>query len=335
MTPSSYTSANMSARLWDASNREARFIVENYTTSDDHLALKVALSIGLATEYLIMSALSSLDVALLADDKSPYSKLALSKVKAGNPIDARRLRTVVYGSAVKLLVQHNQFIQPSDVDTVMNVRNAAAHMAMVSKAGNAEGLTTMLTIVEGLHKYLDGINEDDYWGPDCVAVVRNLRDEHANKLKVDYDGRVLAAKAKLRALEDGISATEREHVLSVLEQRLATDGKALDPDLQTAHSHACPACGRMGITTWDRSLQDDFEYEETYESATGSEAPALTVSVAYDAVAFACLVCGLNLGRDGVAIMLDNATYYPGEERYVLSDQERNEYYESFGEQVR
>ncbi|KQP55885.1 hypothetical protein [Agreia sp. Leaf283] len=329
MTTSSYTSADMSARLWDASRREARFIVENHTSVDEHIALRVALSFGLATEYLVMSALASLDVALLADDKNAYSKIALSKAGEGSPIAVAKLRTVVWGVAVKLLNEHEPYLRVPDIESVMNVRNAAAHVAMVSREGTEDALTKMLTIVQALHRYLSAFEEDDYWGPDCVPVVHNLRDEHANKMRATYDVQILAARARLRVLDSGISQGERDHVYATLEERTAAEAKALNPDLQAAHFHACPACTREGITIWNRYVHDDFENQETYESAMGNDAPDVTASVSFDAVAFLCLVCGLKLSEDGVAVLLEGETHYIAPERHVLTDDERSSYLEA------
>lgn len=304
----------------------------NYKTSDEHTELKVALCLGLATEYLVMSALASLDVSLLADDKSPYSKLALSRANVGTSLDIKQLRTVTYGAAMKLLWQHKQFISQDNVRAVMNTRNAAAHMAMATQKENGDGLTAMLTVVSSLHKYLTAFSEADYWGVDCLPVVQNLLNEQASRVEAQYNRQVLEAKGRFRALSEGVASTELEHVYTSLEARLVQEAEEWDASVRVPEVRSCPACMRAGRITWTRFLLDDFEQVETYESAMGNDAPAVSVNVERVAVAFKCLVCSLELERSGVTVLLGGDSSYLEEERYLLSQEEMASYYERLQE---
>lgn len=331
-TTTTYKSGDISDRLWHASAREARFIVMNAETSDEHVRLKVALSLGLATEYLIMSALASLDVSMLAEGKSVYSKLALSKANTGANLDIKQLRTVTYGEALKLLLHHEKFVADAQVTLVMNTRNAAAHMAMVTQEGNEEGLRAMVAIVAGLQRYLTAFKEDDYWGPDCLPVVQNLRDEHANKIQARYNAHVLAAKDTFKTLDQKLSSSEREHVYTSLEARLVAKSEACDSDAQVAQPLPCPACARTGSLTWTGYLWDDFEQVVTYEAAMGNDAPDISVTLERVATAFECLVCGLILDGEETALLVEPNSSYIEQERYILSGDELASYYEHLAE---
>lgn len=330
MTAPVYMSTDIPDRLWDASAREARFVVTNYAKTDDHTVLKVALSFGLATEYLVMSALAALDVALLADHNSSYSKLALSTARAGLGINIKQLKTVNYGAALKVLLEHRPYVVNKDVESVMGIRNAAAHMAMGTQQDNADAMSAFLKVVEGLHRYRPTLAEDDYWGADCVAVVHNLRDAQVNQQKAEFDALVLAARDRKRTLDEQVAPSEREHVYSGLENRLVAEAQTWTPDSRSASEHACPACGRTGRVGWTRHLWDDFEQDATYESVTDGSAPAISVTVEREATDFKCLVCGFEIGRSVIHLLPNlGDVWVVEEERHELRDDELADYYDS------
>ncbi|WP_223624099.1 hypothetical protein [Microbacterium sp. EST19A] len=330
MTTPVYMSTDIPDRLWDASAREARFVVTNYTRTDEHSVLKVALSFGLATEYLIMSALASLDVALLADHTSTYSKLALSTARAGLGLNIKQLKTVNYGTALKVLLEHRPYVVNKDVDSVMGIRNAAAHMAMGTQQDNSDAMSAFLKVVEGLHRYRPTLVEDDYWGADCLDVVQNLRDEQVNQQKADFDALVLAAKTRKQALDEQVPASEREHVYSGLESRLVEEAQKWPSESRSASEHPCPACGRTGRVGWTRHLWDDFEQVATYDSVTDGSAPAILVTAEREATDFKCLVCGFEIGKSGIHLLPNlGDVWVVEEERHELRDDELSDYYDS------
>lgn len=98
------------------------------------------MAIGSTAEYLARAALAFHDPLLLAKGGHVESQIMLSRANASDPLDPTLLRSLEISSVWSLLQKLNPRVAPhmnkggqkiAAVDLVMNVRNAAAHMALV------------------------------------------------------------------------------------------------------------------------------------------------------------------------------------------------------------
>lgn len=307
------------ARLWEASASSARYAVSHYAHSDTQVLIRAALSLGHATEQLIMACVASVDPALLADGKLPAARYALSKGNATGVLDIHSLRTITWGEGYTLLRQIDPKLkEPHDIKFVMETRNAAAHIALVDSADLAEAVVRLAHAVGQLHALVPTFVEDDYWGPAHLSVVTGLRDARADKVKMDLDAKLLAATEYFEALFPSMSAADRETVLVTMEARKPTRTVSGSDD-DVWERHECPACARSGYLHYAVEQQEDFEEIPDHDKYGNVENVHVVVSVEWIPFAFECPVCGLDLEEDEV-VLVDGIDAFIAVDKVILED---------------
>lgn len=316
---------NFSTQLWEASAHAARFLVSEYQSTDRHALLRASLSLGLAAEQLMMACVAEMDTALLASKTSAPTMVALSKANKTGVLDPHTVKTISWREAL-LILRHvdAKFGVASDLEFVMDTRNAAAHIAMVDSADLAEAVLKLVHVVGALHAYLPTKNEDDYWGPTHLAVVTGLRDARADRVQSAYDAKILAAKEAFDRLNAALSAGDQASVAILLESRppnLMPSGQ----DGSESERAECPACGRQGHLHYSLLHLEDYEEEVDYDSDGHAENVYVMVSVEWEPIEFECGVCGLQLTSDEVILVPGIATFI-ADEKHVLDGDELRAY---------
>jgi len=313
-------------RLWEASSSSARYAVSNYADTDGQVLIRAALSLGHAVEQLIMACLATIDTALLADGKVPSARFALSKGNTSGALGIHTLRTTTWGEGYTVLRQVDPKLgEPTDIRFVMETRNAAAHIAMVDPADLAEAVVKLAHTVGLLHGLLPGFVEADYWGPTHLPVVTGLRGARADKVRLEFDAKLLAATEYFATLFPTMGQADRETVLITMEARKPThtvSGRNGD----VWERHFCPACTRSGYLHYALEHQDDHEEVPEYDSYGHVEGVYVEVSVEWIPLAFECPVCNLDLDEDEV-VLVDGIDAFIAEEKVALDSDEMRAYY--------
>lgn len=281
---------SIALHLYRAARDSARVALRQYVSDDSAERLQAALAAGAAAEYLLRAVIASRDPVLLAPPREWSSQIALSRANRQSPLDLRKLRTVPTADALKLLREISPTTPIADFTPVMEVRNAAAHMAMVDGASLSDAIQKLVNIAESLHALVDATTED-FWGEDLSSLVSELQSEYFDAVRTRLESKYVYARARLGRVTEGLSAAEREATLRALETRTVPWSSGDD---HKNEDQACPACGRNGVMTYVVSEYGDPETEVDDDGLT----PWHFRAIYYESLMFQCPVCGLHL-QDG------------------------------------
>ena len=277
--------------LYWAARDAARTALHLYTSERSFDRVNGAISAGGAVEYLMRSLISTYDPSLLADRGNLASVVALSRAITPTPPTAQALRTITFTQALDILNKiHPSLNITSEVNTVMNTRNAAAHMAMESSTDLAESVVKMVTVVSALHAFFDE-PEAQFWGEPLLKLVTAMKLDYENAIKIRVQGKIAHALTELEIILAGTDATNREETLLVLERR---EVAWMSGDDSEDEPRECPACHRRGTLTIirERQMSDYVIVTDDDEDMSGSYA---LVSVTGIPSMFQCPVCNLRL----------------------------------------
>lgn len=284
--------ARLSSALREAAAEAARSALHNYADDQESRRREAALSTGAAAEYLVRATIAAQDPVLLADRRTPASLVALSRANTAAPLDLRKLKTVGIMEAVEMLgMIHPALSITTDARLIMDVRNAAAHLALVDVELLAEAVAKLVQITGGLLDVL-GTDEEAFWGADLVDVVAAMKDEYATAVTRRVQAKLAHARTELERLVGSLTAEDRERTLVILESRSVP---WITGDAHAEQPQPCPACGRRGLATYSKDRGDDFEEEYVYDQHGDPEDTYLTVDVYFRFSLFQCPVCSLYL----------------------------------------
>lgn len=232
--------SRLAGRLYWASQESARRTMARYVADQDHDLIEAAQSAGAAAEYLLRALLCLHDPALLAARNHPASAIALSRANVNSALDTRGLRTISFGEALELV----RLIYPatnidSDFRFVMELRNAAAHMAMTDRESLKHAALRLVQIVSKVHIHLNR-SEDDYWGDSLATLIRTMKDERATALSRTVEAKFTRARQVIAELTRELSPGDAEAVL------IAREGRSVRWAGDDEEEHACPVCRRSG-----------------------------------------------------------------------------------------
>lgn len=259
-----------------------------YVADEDHDLIEAAQSAGAATEYLIRAVLCLHDPVLLAARNHAPSVVALSRANPVSPLDTLQLRTISYGEALDLLrVIHPSLGLDSDVRAVMDLRNAAAHMAMTNSATLKEAAVRLVQIVSKIHGLLNRA-EADYWGVSLAPVIQAMQDEHVTALARTVEAKFARARQLLAELTRDLSPGDAEAVL------VAREARSVRWAGDEEEEHECPVCNRSGWFVVATEKGEPYEYYY-------SDDISWHVEVFRWPTMFQCPVCDLVLEDDELA----------------------------------
>ncbi|MFF1571420.1 hypothetical protein ACFVWR_01630 [Leifsonia sp. NPDC058292] len=251
------------------------------------------MALGAAVEYLIASFVAHIDPVLLADRNSPLSMVALSRHNKSGRLDLRAHRTAKLTDQVRYIsLAFPTLNLAARVDSVMEVRNAAAHAALTGRSAAAEAAVACVSIVGDLHVHQIEWEEEDFWGEELQPLVRELRDVRSTEVSRRVATKLAAARDTVSVLSAGLSDTDRERALSILEGRPVP--VRLPHDWQQT-PWKCPACERMGKLTYIRERAEEITTESIYDHNGQFDSEWFVHEVYGLPAEFRCSVCGLFL----------------------------------------
>jgi hypothetical protein len=180
-------------------------------------------------------------------------------------------------------------------------------------------------VVGVLHTLLPAFQEDSYWGPAHLAVVTGLRDARADRVRLGFQAKLLAATEYFASLFPGMGLADRETVLIAMEARRPITS-TVGPDRDLWEQYACPACGRSGYLYYSLENQDDHEEVADYGDEEIDEIYVM-VSVEWSPFAFECPVCNLDLNQDEVELV-DGVESFIADDKVALKGDALRSYWE-------
>lgn len=207
--------------LLNAARGHARFALRSYPRDDDIVPLQAAVAAGAAVELLIKAALYRAAPALLAMKGDVHSILMLS----GRPGIAGKgyldCRTIVGDDARRALLA----IRPSfnsistEIDAALIRRNAAVHLAIVTKHDLVVGVRAMCVAVAALLPEL-ARTPDELWGDDLVSHAQVLAQERADERRLALEQLKTVARERLARMR-GVDSLAIELLVA---ERAAPEG---------------------------------------------------------------------------------------------------------------
>lgn len=249
--------------------------------SDERLALlQAAVAAGTAVELIAKAALVQVEPTLLCDNTDPDNLLRLAGKGDRSDLAPTRVKTIGGMKAMRLCKRLVKGITVGDkeLEVVLEVRNAALHLALVNRDELRAAVATMARVVD---EVLVGMEADreSFWGPQ-LSVADGLVAEGRAEIASLVAAKVSAARQRLEAITAQLSP---EVAAAVLAQRAWCR-------LSSDHEEPveCPVCKReawliCGVEKGEPELMgadDDSDW---------------MVPVSAWPFAFECAVCGLSL----------------------------------------
>lgn len=183
----------------------------------------------------------------------------------------------------------------SSLDSLMNARNAAAHLYVADAAALRGNLTVLAKIVSVLLAPL-GMTGESFWGPhrDLAEV---LIEENATAIRASVALKQSQARLSFAELRAGLYPGDAEDVLATIERR----GLPFVSAGVTVFSTECPVCARQA-ELWVRAAdyldnpnQIQIQWDPRGEEPTGALVPQEVAGVR-----LVCPVCQLSLTEEEV-----------------------------------
>lgn len=269
--------------LASACRAQARLAIEAHADQHDTQTrrIRAALAAGVAVELALKAAVASTLPSLLALNGDAHSQLYLMG-RGGLPGKAQSDVRTVGGMAVWRLyatLRPQAGISEEDVRAALDVRNGAAHLALVDRDELNRGLRAMALCLDRLLPEL-GMTPHDFWGSEfeghAAALVKEVID--AREVRVaQARSSALAKLGRLRAL--GPTAFE-----AVVMAAIPIEQDPDDPDDVTGLQIECPVCGYAG---WISGLvwRSDLHVNDDPEGGAWVDRHFLPLE-------FRCSVCG-------------------------------------------
>jgi hypothetical protein len=266
--------SRLALNLYLAAQTDARYALQHYTSSDPQEKRLAAIAMGASVEYIIRCALAVDDPLLLAEGSRASALLSRAN-RALAPLRIADVRSVTTKNAADIL----QLLYPTlkisrEVEQVLHVRNAAAHMALVDDAESSAQIANLVSIARLVLGSID-VDLKYFWGT-LHELATTIEDSNASALRVRVSAKFAAARARLSVLVGSLDGQERERVLSALELRGRDIVHLSD---QLVELVECPVCAREGHASYDEDqgepeLGPDGEWHvEIYGSLNQFECP--------------------------------------------------------------
>ncbi len=292
------------------------------THTDDHpeVQLRAGLEVGAAAEWLVRALLAKSNPALLADRRHKDSVLALSGVKSlPNALDHTDLRSITTAEVVALLLLiHPTLSIARDLESIMEVRNSAAHMALVTRSSLHEAVRRLVRVVAVIVPEITDDDVEKFWGTELAPVAAGISLDFDNETAARVAGKIAAARQRIRHLTAILPPESVDATLTALEDRKVPEEILEDTEDEEVE---CPACGRNAWLTYIR-YRDDGSIEAEYDRDGSPERAYMVFQVTLVPALLQCPVCELNL--DGSSDELDGISGIQervGEPVYIDADE--------------
>jgi len=230
---------------------------------DPQNRLRAAMAVGVAVELALKAAVAAVLPSLLAEKGDPHSQLFLMG-RPGLPgksqSDVRTIGGTVAWQVIAA-VRPQLGIGQKDVQAALNLRNGAAHLALVDRTELAEGIRAMAICIDRLLPELS-LTRSDYWGEEfegqVLVLIKEVMD--AREIRVaQAKSSALVQLARLKALGD--------EAFDAIRVTLDSEGREPEDDGESyGEPHECPVCAYIGwlsgvIERSDLQVDDADHYE--------------------------------------------------------------------------
>lgn len=283
--PSNLRSPSIGEALLRAAEGHARFALRSYLDEGDIIPLQAAVAAGAAVELLIKSVLFRAAPALLAMRGDVHSILVFSG-KPGVPgkgyLDCR---TIVGDEAKKALVTMRPSLNAisAEIEAALQRRNAAVHLAVVTKNDLMIGVKAMCVTVAALLPEL-AVTQKDFWGEGLATHAQMLAEERADQRRLLLEQLKTIASERLARMRS-VGPTVVELLAA---ERAAAEGEMHDRGDEYSEAHQCPVCEYWGLLAGPVTRGDMHAVE-------GHHHDGWEVERTWYPDDFACAVCGLVL----------------------------------------
>ncbi len=301
-------------RLYSAGKIAAKDAVLHFLSEDYERKLSAALSCGLATEYLLKSAIARKDL-LLISSQDLDSRIAFSGANLGNKLLSSQVRTAQWRDLVKITERLYPKIEFSaHLEKVFQVRNAAAHLALVDSSELSEAILELITFVSSILAET-GEFEEIYWGTEVFEHVQHIKANAHDVIVNSISAKKTIASACLNAKRADFDKDTWEKFALGLEENLSRE--VSDDKYSFAQSETCPLCGYSGLTSFH--IYDGEKPELKFADDQNFHRFPYLLRLLYPiADEFKCSVCQLKLTYDEMALLGMKVEAEPIEE--VLDD---------------
>lgn len=269
-----------------SARHHARQAVTLFTSEDQTEVIQSAISTGCAVELLAKAYLASIEPGLLADRSERDAVLLLANkghLASSGHID---IKSISASEALKLVKHfHPSFPYNPQADSlVLKVRNAAAHMALVSHKELFVAVVLMCRIIEGIIPVLQ-LDRESFWGEHALSTVKELLDRDSDERRQIVTAKMVAARHRVSSLLANLDEAGRVVVLNALSGRKGSLSDYEEPQ-------SCPVCTQQG---WLLCAVELGTHEAVVSK--GGSVCSTAEAVAYP-VYFECPVCELQLEED-------------------------------------
>lgn len=238
----------MRNHLLVAARESARPALDKMAAEERHEVAMAFVNAGMAVEFLLRAVVADLAPSLLFIPKNAYDrKFAPAMVRShrdsmddmswvveGKSSEFEMVRKVAT-EAVPILTA-----RATEIDTLMNRRNAAVHMYAAEASALRVTMTTLVHIVAAVVTHL-GADLERFWG-DRLSLVNSLVEESENLMRVEVELQVRAAQQRVAHLRAGLAVDEAARVIATLESNGCT---FVPPGPSEQFAAECPACSRQ------------------------------------------------------------------------------------------
>jgi hypothetical protein len=270
--------------LTDSSRWNAQIAVANYASDDTNEQLQAAVSTGTALELLAKACLTTISPALLADKGEQHSVLLLTGKGGLTKRRPTQLRSIQAFESLRLLkaIRPEVSIDLSEPPMPLQVRNAAAHMALVDALELRIAVAVMARAVETMLPLIE-VESGAFWGEHGQSVVLALLDETRTAAARSLAAKTARAKSAFADLTAGMTP---EQAAALIRAFVGTH----QPMDDLVDQVECPACGQLG---WRSAWIDRGPLEDAYDEE--SEVHYRFVTQTAFPFKFQCPVCRLFL----------------------------------------
>lgn len=207
------------------------------------------LNAGMATEFLLRAVVAEVSPALLFVTNPTEKRAVIAMLRAHRDasVDERWLLQqrsadlsfikAVAVEAVPALRDH-----VSELDDIINRRNAVAHMYVADGDARRSTLTSLARITDVVVTHLGGASTEGFWGDTRHDLITSLLAEDADATRTEVQVAIHAARLHFEEIKAGLSRAEQERVLAALE---AQGSAFYPPGPAEVFREECPACGRQ------------------------------------------------------------------------------------------
>lgn len=271
--------------LLSAAEGHARFALRSYLDEKGILPLQTAVAAGAAVELLIKAVLFQAAPALLAMRGDVHSILVFSGKSGVAGKSYLDCRTVGGDDAKKALLAMRPNLNEisHEVDAALQRRNAAVHLAVLTKSDLVIGVKAMCVTVAALLSELT-TRPEDFWGEDLAGHAQVLAEEGADKRRLLLEQAKTVARERLARMR----AASPEVVVLLAAERGAVEGDVDDRGEEYSEAYQCPVCEYWGLLSGPVTRGDTREVE-------GYNYYGWEVERTWYPEVFACEVCSLTL----------------------------------------